>query len=170
MCSASSFNVFWIHHCSLYSHVVLFVLKPAFWNRHCQVLHHDSYRVGSFIMYPFLTGEKKKGGGKHLPPGEEGGELLSEFSIPTPTSHGFRANIYKVSFTFNLRTWMQSHSQLFPACSCLHISRNDISAVCGPNPVKRKDLPAPAPLFAVDLDPLNIGVLSTDRLRLKTEC
>lgn len=36
----------------------MFMLKPAFRNRHCQVLNHDGYRVGSFIVYPFLT-EKK---------------------------------------------------------------------------------------------------------------
>lgn len=132
------------------------MLKPAFWNRHCQVLHHDGYRVGSFIMYPFLT-EKKA-----FAPGEEGGELLSElFSVPPSTSHGFRANIYKVSFTFILRTWMQSHSQLFPPCSCLPTSQNYISAVYGLDPVEEKNLPPPMPLFAVDLDSLSTGVFTS---------
>lgn len=113
------------------------MLKPAFWNRHCQVLHHDGYRVGSFIMYPFLT-EKKKA----FAPGEEGGELPSElFSVPPSTSHGFRANIYKVSFAFNLRTWTQSHSQLFPPCSCLPTSQNYISAGYGLDPVEKKQSP-----------------------------
>lgn len=56
-------------------------------------------RVDSFIMHPFLT--EKKG----ICPREEGGELLSElFSVPPYTSHGFRANIYKISFAFHLLT------------------------------------------------------------------
>lgn len=34
------------------------MLKPAFQSRHCQVLHHDSYRVGSYVSIP-NRGKKK---------------------------------------------------------------------------------------------------------------
>lgn len=109
-------------------------------------------------MYPFLTENKA------FARGEEGGELPSEFfSVPPSTSHGFRANIHKSSFAFNLRTWTQSHSQLFPPCSCLPTSRNCISAVYGLDPVekKKKDLPTPELLFAIDLDSFGTGAFAS---------
>lgn len=102
----------------------IIILPVLMWSCLCLSQHCEAgtarfcsmraYRVGSFIMYPLLT-EKR-----HLPPGEEGGELLSEFfSVPPSTSHGFRANIHKVSFAFNLRTWTRSHSNYsLPAVVC----------------------------------------------------
>lgn len=53
-----NFNKFWVHHHSLCSHVVLFMLKPALWSRHCQVLHYEGLQSWLFCYVPIPNWKK----------------------------------------------------------------------------------------------------------------
>lgn len=125
------------------------MLKLAFWNRHCQVLHHDGYRVGSFIMYPFLT--EKKG---ICPQGKKEVSYRLSFSLYHPLPHMASEPTYtKLPLP---STYVAEHS---PTPNyCLPV------VICPPLRIRfqlymawiqrEKRPPGPMPLFAIDLDSL----------------
>lgn len=133
------------------------MLKPAFWNRHCQVLHHDGNRAGSFIMYPFLTENKAF----------------------APGARGRWATVWVFLCTTLYLTWFQSqHTQSFlclqptylntgplPTIPSLqlfaHFSELYFSCLWPRSSGKKKDLPTPKLLFAIDLDSFGTGAFAS---------